>query len=220
MPRVYFVRLSKWLSRKGIYTFLRRQLSALSDGQRVLNVGAGGKVQAVLSEVAAAKRLNVLSLDVDPSRQPDVVGDVCTVELASCSFDAVVMLEVLEHVHSPSAALANVLRVLRPGGIAVVSAPFIYPIHEAPHDYFRYTEHGLRLLFRGFSSVDVRARNSWGAAICVLLSRHIIHRDVPSRLLAPFLVVLAVLALPAFSLLSLLLRTNFLTTGYTVVARK
>lgn len=62
------------------------------------------------------------------------------------SFDTVLLTDVLEHIARPAALLGEVARVLAPGGSAIVTVPFLYWVHEAPHDYFRYTEHGLRAL--------------------------------------------------------------------------
>jgi SAM-dependent methyltransferase len=61
-------------------------------------------------------------------------------------FDTVLLTDVLEHIAQPRALLGEVARVLAPGGKAIVTVPFLYWVHEAPHDYFRYTEHGLRAL--------------------------------------------------------------------------
>lgn len=65
------------------------------------------------------------------------------------SFDAVLLSDVLEHVPRPSDLLEELHRVLRPGGRLLLSVPFLYPVHEAPYDFFRYTEFGLRALLAG-----------------------------------------------------------------------
>lgn len=76
--------------------------------------------------------------------QPDVFADAAKLPLLDASIDTVVCLEVLEHVREPQAALAEFSRVLKPGGVMVFSMPFLYPIHDAPHDFQRLTEYGLR----------------------------------------------------------------------------
>jgi SAM-dependent methyltransferase len=59
------------------------------------------------------------------------------------SFDAVVCTEVLEHCRDPRAAMGEISRVLRPAGRAFITTPFLVPLHEMPHDYYRYTPSAL-----------------------------------------------------------------------------
>ncbi|HJR11285.1 MAG TPA: class I SAM-dependent methyltransferase [Rhodanobacteraceae bacterium] len=91
-----------------------------------------------------------IGLDYPPTGQAlyaaraDVFADAAKLPFVSPSFDAIVCLEVLEHTGEYQAALHEFFRVLKPKGTLVLSMPFLYPIHDAPHDYQRLTEHGLR----------------------------------------------------------------------------
>jgi SAM-dependent methyltransferase len=76
--------------------------------------------------------------------RPDVFADAACLPLAAQSCDTVILLEVLEHIRHPQNALHEIARVLRPGGSLLLSMPFLYPIHDAPHDYQRLTRHGLQ----------------------------------------------------------------------------
>jgi SAM-dependent methyltransferase len=60
-------------------------------------------------------------------------------------------------VPQPAAVLAEAWRVLRPGGVLLLSAPFFWPLHEEPHDYYRYTRHGLQHLLEqaGFEAIHI-----------------------------------------------------------------
>jgi SAM-dependent methyltransferase len=64
--------------------------------------------------------------------------------LADRTFDTVVLSDVLEHIYEPKALLQESARILRPDGALVIGVPFMYWIHEAPHDYYRFTEHCIR----------------------------------------------------------------------------
>ncbi len=62
------------------------------------------------------------------------------------TFDTIIISEVLEHVANPEGVFSEMARILRPGGRILLSVPFYYKIHEAPFDYYRYTEFALRYL--------------------------------------------------------------------------
>lgn len=62
------------------------------------------------------------------------------------SYDSAICIEVLEHLPEPGRAIATIQRILKPGGVAVISVPHLSRLHDLPHDYFRFTEYGLRYL--------------------------------------------------------------------------
>jgi SAM-dependent methyltransferase len=59
-------------------------------------------------------------------------------------FDTIILSEVLEHIAEPELLWGEMNRILKPGGKILLGVPFLYKIHEAPHDYFRYTEFALQ----------------------------------------------------------------------------
>lgn len=86
----------------------------------------------------------------DLTTRPDVAADAHRLPFRDGVFDVVVLAEILEHLTRPEAAVAEVRRVLRPGGRAVVTVPFAYRVHADPDDYQRLTPSGLRRLFAEF----------------------------------------------------------------------
>lgn len=74
--------------------------------------------------------------------RPDIFADAHHLPIADNSVDAVACFEVMEHLSDPDRALSEIRRVLKPGGMAVLSMPFLYPIHDAPYDFQRWTGHG------------------------------------------------------------------------------
>jgi SAM-dependent methyltransferase len=69
--------------------------------------------------------------------------------------DTVVSLSVMEHLCEPQMVLNESHRILKPGGAMVLHVPWQWWIHEAPHDFFRYTPYGLKYLFEKAGFVDV-----------------------------------------------------------------
>lgn len=121
----------------------------------VLEAGAG---RSPYSVSISRKASSVTRLDIEPNHDPDVIGDVQRMgELADGSFDTVVSTQVLEHVASPDMAMGEFHRVLRPGGILILSVPHLSMLHDVPNDFFRFTEFGLRSLCveAGFEPVQV-----------------------------------------------------------------
>jgi SAM-dependent methyltransferase len=128
---------------------------------------------------------------------PDVFADAAALPFADDSMDVVACFEVLEHVRSPDAVLREISRVLRPGGVAYVSMPFAYPVHDAPHDYQRWTEHGWRrsAAEAGMQCAEIQPTTSGieaaGAMACLALAAPLERAEVWRQILAlPLLVIL------------------------------
>jgi len=88
----------------------------------------------------------------------DIVGTAYDIPEPDCSFDCVLSTAVLEHLEDPTKALAEAFRVLRPGGYAIYTAPFIWHLHEEPRDFYRYSKYGLEYLFdqAGFEIAEIK----------------------------------------------------------------
>jgi SAM-dependent methyltransferase len=143
------------------------QLAHGLAGEIVVDVGCGqSPYRAYLS---GFKRY--IGLDTpgrpDSGSHPDIVGDAIALPLGASSVDAVLCTEVIEHVVDPLALVTEAYRVLKPEGSLVLSAPFTWHVHDEPHDYWRFTEYGLRLLCEraGFRVVAVRATNRYFGAL-------------------------------------------------------
>jgi SAM-dependent methyltransferase len=87
--------------------------------------------------------------------RPNIIGDAGRLPFHDQTFDTVVMLEILEHLPDPTIAIQEARRTLKKDGILILSAPFLYPIHDAPKDYQRWTRHGLEHL-AGASRLIIR----------------------------------------------------------------
>ena len=97
--------------------------------------------------------------------------DAHTLPFPAATFDTVLCAEVLEHCLNPQQVIDEFYRVLRPEGVLLLSTRFLFPIHDAPHDYYRYTKYGLMHLCRRFEHVDVIPEVETVETIAVLLQR-------------------------------------------------
>jgi SAM-dependent methyltransferase len=117
----------------------------------------------------------------------DVLADLnLPLPFADGSVDSVVSLSVMEHLAEPQAFLAEAARVLRPGGTMLVQVPFQWRVHEAPHDYFRFTRFGLERLFAraGFADVAVEATTGFWVMWTVKLNyqlKRLVRGPAPVR---------------------------------------
>jgi SAM-dependent methyltransferase len=91
---------------------------------------------------------NRVGLDQSPGRGVAALGDMHELPFGSAAFENVLCTEALEHSPNPQAVADEMRRVLRPGGVVILTTRFLYPIHEAPGDFWRFTKYGLRYLFR------------------------------------------------------------------------
>lgn len=71
--------------------------------------------------------------------------------------DTIISLSVLEHLSEPQIMLSEAYRILKPKGNIIIQVPFMWWVHEAPHDYFRYTQYGIQYLLEkvGFHNIEI-----------------------------------------------------------------
>ena len=72
--------------------------------------------------------------------------------------DTVVSFQVMEHLPEPNLFLSECYRILKKKGRVFITVPFMWYVHEAPHDYYRYTRYGLEYLLKkvGFYEIDIK----------------------------------------------------------------
>jgi SAM-dependent methyltransferase len=128
------------------HTWVREALSRIPAGGRILDAGAGTQRYR-----ASCAHLNYVSHDFgaydgagDGSGlqtggfdygKIDIISDITQIPEPDGAFDAVLCTEVLEHVPHPEAALRELVRLLKPGGELVLTAPFVSFTHFAPYHF-------------------------------------------------------------------------------------
>jgi SAM-dependent methyltransferase len=234
---LFTVRLGADLQTNTIYRDLRRELAGFSG--RLLDIGCGNSPFRHLLDPA---RTQYQGIDVEVAssfgyKNPDTIYyDGKVIPFPDDSFDAVLCTEVLEHVPDHGPFVREMHRVLKPGGLALVTLPWSARFHYQPHDYHRYTPTMLGLIFAAFRECTVRPRGTDFSSIAsksvVAYVRNLLRMLKPAApagwLLLPFRLAGAVLGLPYLVTALLLGHAGILfglgstddPLGYTIVLRK
>lgn len=160
-----------------IFTRFRRALSAkltrITLDQFIASHASTGRTLDIGAQNGPYARWfpNRVGVDIRRGAAVHVLSDVHTLALADASFDVVLCTEVLEHLPEPQKAIDEMHRVLKPGGTLLLTTRFLFPIHDAPHDYFRFTKYGLRHLLRRFEILDLNEETTTVGALAVLVQR-------------------------------------------------
>jgi SAM-dependent methyltransferase len=147
---------------------------------RLADLGCGN---APLAGIYAPHVETMLWVDWPGSAHQRVALDICQdltqpLQIETASLDTVLLTDVLEHIGQPDALIAEIRRVLRPGGRAIIGVPFLYWLHEEPHDHHRYTIHKLRdfAARHGFSMLS-EAVNGGGLDVVRDMLTKIVYAD-------------------------------------------
>ena len=153
------------------------------------------------------------------------VGDIQNMQaVPSASYDSAACLEVLEHVPDPFQAAREIFRILRPGGVLVLSVPHLSRLHEEPNDFYRYTRYGVRRLLEqaGFQVDDVYQRGSLFSFLGHQASTMLLGLAWPVPLVrqAAWFINKWLITRGLYRFDRLIDHTGLYALGYTAVARK
>ncbi len=173
---------------------------------------------------------NRVCIDTTAGDGVDFAGDAHDLSrFRDGEFSCILCTEVLEHLHAPQEAIDEMWRVLAPGGKLILTTRFIFPLHNIPGDYFRFTRYGLAHLLRDWGRVEIREETTTVETFAVLFERLGFQTNMLyTRFLAWLWLILAK-AVPQFWFLVTgeygeVERKNktkhILTSGYYVVAEK
>ncbi|HEY4104130.1 MAG TPA: class I SAM-dependent methyltransferase [Polyangiaceae bacterium] len=135
---------------------------------RLLDVGSGDKPYLEIFAPFVSEYIGVeheasfkQTSSAGRSRGPDVLYDGEHLPFGTGEFDTVLCVQTLEDTPKPQALVSELARVLRRDGRLLLMAPFSFRLHEEPHDYFRYSPHGLRVLLEN-AGLEIERCDSLG----------------------------------------------------------
>ena len=135
------------------------------------------------------------AINYDDKVQPDIRWDGVRMPFADATFECAIATEALEHIPDIPLFLAETYRVLKPGGTFFFTTPFLWPLHEIPHDEYRLTPFATKRLLgdANFMEIDIQALGGWNASLAQMLGlwlrrspMHPYYRRLLSFLLFPF----------------------------------
>jgi len=208
----------KKITRKKLESFLKRYTTS----KKVLDIGSGGSSYDKFFP-------NRLSMDIDLNRKPDIVADAHHLPFKDGEFEVILSTETLEHVKDPFQVEREIRRVTASGGVLILSTRFVFPIHDLPNDYWRFSKYGLRELFKEWDIVEIEAETKNFSTIGALLQRICFQSEL--RFNKPMKLILFFIAW-IFSKIDGLTRREFgnikksvseneiMSTGYYIVCKK
>jgi SAM-dependent methyltransferase len=222
--------LPRWLHRyvlhfeAAIEDAVERFAGGLPAGARVLDAGAGQGRHA-----ACFPRQRYCGVDLavgdrawDYSRL-DAVADLASLPFPTACFAAAIHIVTLEHVREPGGVLRELARTLAPRGALLVIAPHEWEVHQAPHDYYRYTRYGLAYLLEqaGLAEIEIHPVGGYFRLLARRLLNGLQFFSGGLRWLG-FLPAALLLVPPALliPMLDFLDRDRNFTLGYICTARK
>ena len=217
------IKLTKLISRKNLYKLIQQEIDLIKTQKKkikVLNIGSRGDIEIFIKK---NKNLKLMSMDISKKRKPDIVYDISKNDVKKrikFNPDVVTIFEVLEHVKNPDKAVQNIYKILKKKDVCLCSVPFNFHIHDEPNDFYRFTNYGLKYLFRNFQHVEIKRRNGWFESIFVNFVRLYFEKNYFSKLLGLGFTILYFFFYPLIIIVQKIFISNKLTTGYFVKAIK
>lgn len=181
MPNIFS---SNYLSRKPIESATRKFAEKFDKNKKVLDIGCGHKPYS--------KYFKCQYIGLDPFKETgaDIIADAWNIPVPDNEFDGVILNQSLEHIEKTSETIAEIKRVLKPGGLCLVTAPQTMKTHSVPMpsenagldnfdkskikywhvDFYRFTKFGLIYLFKDFKIIEIKETNGYFLTIFQLIN--------------------------------------------------
>ena len=158
---LYKLGLTKKLTRTKLDEFIKKY----ANRGKTLDIGCGGSPYKKYFP-------NRVSIDIEKKESVDIVADAHNLDMFEDeTFDCIICTEVLEHLHTPQIAIDEMRRVLKNNGQLILTTRFLFPLHDTPNDYYRFTKYGLKHLLKNFEILELKEETNTIGALAVLYQR-------------------------------------------------
>jgi SAM-dependent methyltransferase len=169
-----------WITETRLFKYISEAISSvkIQPGEKWLDIGCGSRPYEKFFPSGT-----YIGVDVQDSgrpvsmKTPDYFYDGKKLPFVDGSMNGVLCTQVLEHVPDSDALISEINRVLRPGGMLILTAPFLWEEHEEPYDFFRFTSFGLRelLMLSGFDVITMQKTTGLLEAVAQILSVYVVN---------------------------------------------
>jgi SAM-dependent methyltransferase len=189
----------------------------------LIDIGCGTKPYKTLCASYVSKHIGVDHEDtLHDKSNIDLFGTAFNIPEEDDSFDCALCTAVLEHLEEPEKALRECFRILKVGGIAIYSVPFIWHLHEEPRDYYRFSKYGLKYLFEkvGFEIMELKALSGFWVTFGQLFIYNIYRFNRGIVRFVPIIPIIGLIIQGLSFILDKIDKTEQWTWGYMMVVRK
>lgn len=187
-----FTNLNPRIDNYETYVVRSSILSAVNESKhlfhgKLIDVGAGSSpYKEIIMDVKRVSdyiRLDFPKSEYHIANDLELTWDGKHIPADANSFDTVIMTEVLEHVQRPADLLAELCRILKPGGLLFLTVPWLWPMHELPNDHHRFTPVALSSYLEesGFEVLKMRLLGGWDHSLAQMLGLWLTNRSMGAR---------------------------------------
>lgn len=171
----FSIKNKEYLVYKYLLQDLQYAFNKYSKG-KLLDIGCGNKPYLSLQPLVVEEYIGC-DIVQSSERLVDIICEATAIPLPDNCFDTIVSTQTIEHVYDHKKMLQEANRLLRSGGVIILSGPMYWPLHEEPYDYYRFTKHGFRAILEeaGFKVLEELSNGGKWA----LLGQTIIHTIYP-----------------------------------------
>ncbi len=147
-------------------------------------IDLGGDTRSQYSKLFKGT-FTIETVNMDPKTKPDFMADLeQPLPVPSGAYDAVLLINVLEHIFEYRQLLGEGARILAPGGKVIIIVPYMFPYHPSPGDFHRYSKDALEraLTLAGFDDIDIRALGTGVFATRLLFIERLLPGSIQSVL--------------------------------------
>jgi len=212
-----------FIARRSLYKKIHGFSKEVAN-KKILDLGCGNKPYSSLFTDS-----EYIGIDIDggghkgSAKNVDLVFDGKTIPFAGNSFDVILCTQVLEHTESPEKLIQEANRVLKKTGILYLTCPFVWPEHEIPYDFRRYTQYGLKKILgeNNFLVEKVSSTTGIFTTIGQIVSSFLFEFVGRNLILRALMAVMVCFPVQLLSIvLDSLFRHQGIALDYVVIARK